>query len=144
MAFLIDRGIAAESEEEFDAEGDRYEELRSRLLGGRTMKYEEMEELLAAAKARNDQKVVSALKNVVDDPETEAVFEEEIPDFPADEFKGCPNHPDGDKRPETRYKFKDKYGRWIIVDKAKKKKNALRKNKTGMNSIALAAADDEL
>ena len=108
------------------------------------MKYEEMEELLAAAKAKNDQKVVDALKNVVDDPETEAVFEEEIPDFPPDDFKGCPNHPDGDKRPETQYKIKDKYGRWIIVDKAKKKKNALRKNKTGMNSIALAAADDEL
>ena len=71
MAFLIDREIAAESEEEFDAEGDRYEELRSRLLGGRTMKYEEMEELLAAAKARNDQKVVGALKNVVDDPPTD-------------------------------------------------------------------------
>ena len=71
MAFLIDRGIAAESEEEFDAEGDRYEELRSRLLGGRTMKYEEMEELLAAAKARNDQKVVDVLKNVVDDPPTD-------------------------------------------------------------------------
>ena len=141
MAFLIDRGIAAESEEEFDADGDRYEELRSRLLGGRTMKYEEMEELLAAAKARNDQKVVDALKNVVDDPVTEAVFEEEIPDFPADEFKGCPNHPDGDKRPETQYKFKDKYGRWIIVDKAKPKKDTLRKNKTGMNSIASAAAD---
>ena len=61
----------SESEEEFDAEGDRYEELRSRLLGGRTMKYEEMEELLAAAKARNDQKVVDALKNVVDDPPTD-------------------------------------------------------------------------
>ena len=65
----------SESEEEFDAEGDRYEELRSRLLGGRTMKYEEMEELLAAAKARNDQKVVGALKNVVDDPPTDAVTE---------------------------------------------------------------------
>ena len=141
MAFLIDRGIAAESEEEFDAEGDRYEELRSRLFGGRTMKYEEMEELLAAAKARNDQKVVDALKNVVDDPVTEAVFEEEIPDFPADEFKGCPNHPDGNKRPETQYKFKDKYGRWIIVDKVKTKKDTLRKNKKGRNSIASAAAD---
>ena len=141
MAFLIDRGIAAESEEEFDAEGDRYEELRSRLFGGRTMKYEEMEELLAAAKARNDQKVVDALKNVVDDPATEVVFEEEIPDFPADEFKGCPNHPDGDKRPETQYKFKDKYGRWIIVDKVKPKKDTLRKNKKGRNSIASAAAD---
>ena len=68
MAFLIDRGIAAESEEEFDAEIDRYEELKDRLLGGQTMKYEEMEELLAAAKSRNDQKVVDALKNVVDGP----------------------------------------------------------------------------
>lgn len=68
MAFLIDRGIAAESEEEFDAEGDRYEELRNRLFGRQTMKYEEMEELLAAAKAKNDQKVVNALKNVVDGP----------------------------------------------------------------------------
>ena len=68
MAFLIDRGIAAESEEEFDAEIDRYEELKDRLLGGQTMEYEEMEELLAAAKARNDQKVVDALKNVVDGP----------------------------------------------------------------------------
>ena len=77
MAFLIDRGIAAESEEEFDAEGDRYEELRSRLFGGRTMKYDEMEELLAAAKARNDQKVVGALKNVVDDPATDMVTESE-------------------------------------------------------------------
>ena len=68
MAFLIDRGIAAESEEEFDAEIDRYDELKDRLLGGQTMKYEEMEELLAAAKSRNDQKVVDALKNVVDGP----------------------------------------------------------------------------
>ena len=75
MAFLIDRGIAAESEEEFDAEGDRYEELKSRLLGGQTMKYEEMEELLAAAKSRNDQKVIGVLKNVVDDPATDAVTE---------------------------------------------------------------------
>ena len=31
MAFLIDRGIAAESEEEFDAEIDRYKELKDRL-----------------------------------------------------------------------------------------------------------------
>ena len=68
MAFLIDRGIAAESEEEFDAEGDRYEELRSRLFGGQTMEYEEMEELLAAAKSRNDREVVDALENVVDGP----------------------------------------------------------------------------
>ena len=68
MAFLIDRGIAAESEEEFDAEGDRYEELKDRLLGGQTMKYEEMEELLAAAKSRNDRKVIGALENVVDGP----------------------------------------------------------------------------
>lgn len=75
MAFLIDRGIAAESEEEFDAEGDRYEELKTKLLGGQTMKYEEMEELLAAAKSRNDQKVIDVLKNVVDDPATDAVTE---------------------------------------------------------------------
>ena len=68
MAFLIDREIAAESEEEFDAEGDRYEELKDRLLGGQTMKYEEMEELLAAAKTKNDQKVIDILKNVVDGP----------------------------------------------------------------------------
>ena len=72
MAFLIDREIAAESEEEFDAEGDRYEELKGRLLGGQTMKYEEMEELLAAAESRNDQRVADALKNVVDDPVDEA------------------------------------------------------------------------
>lgn len=77
MAFLIDRGIAAESEEEFDAEGDRYEELKNKLLGGQTMKYEEMEELLAAAKSRNDQKVIDALKSVVDDPATGAVTESE-------------------------------------------------------------------
>lgn len=77
MAFLLDKGIAAESEEEFDAETDRYEELRSRLLDGQTMKYEEMEELLAAAKARNDQKVIDVLKNVVDDPATDAVTESE-------------------------------------------------------------------
>lgn len=77
MAFLIDRGIAAESEEEFDAEGDRYEELKTKLLGGQTMKYEEMEELLAAAKSRNDQKVIDVLKNVVDDPATDAVTESE-------------------------------------------------------------------
>lgn len=77
MAFLIDRGIAAESEEEFDAEGDRYEELKNRLLGGQTMKYEEMEELLAAAKSKNDQKVIDVLKNVVDDPATDAVTESE-------------------------------------------------------------------
>ena len=68
MAFLIDRGIAAESEEEFDAEGDRYEELKDRLLGGQTMKYEEMEELLAAAKSRNDREVMDALENAVDGP----------------------------------------------------------------------------
>ena len=68
MAFLIDRGIAAESEEEFDAEGDRYEELKNKLLGGQTMKCEEMEELLAAAKSRNDREVIGALENVVDGP----------------------------------------------------------------------------
>jgi len=78
MAFLIDRGIAAESEEEFDAEGDRYEELKNRLLGGRTMKYEEMEELLAAAKSRDDRKVVDALKNVVGDPAASEVAEKKI------------------------------------------------------------------
>ena len=61
----------SESEEEFDAEGDRYEELKDRLLGGQTMKYEEMEELFAAAKSRNDREVVDALKNVVDDPPTD-------------------------------------------------------------------------
>ena len=77
MAFLIDRGIAAESEEEFDAEGDRYEELKTKLLDGQTMKYKEMEELLAAAKTKNDQKVIDVLKNVVDDPETDAVTESE-------------------------------------------------------------------
>ena len=75
MAFLIDRGIAAESEEEFDAEIDRYEELKDKLLGGQTMKYEEMEELLAAAKSKNDQKVIGILKNVVDDPATDTVAE---------------------------------------------------------------------
>ena len=58
----------SESEEEFDAEIDRYEELKDRLLGGQTMEYEEMEELLAAAKSRNDREVVDALKNVVDGP----------------------------------------------------------------------------
>ena len=73
MAFLLNK----ESEEEFDAEGDRYEELRSRLLGGGTMKYEEMEELLTAAKSRGDQKVVGALENVVDDPPADAVAESE-------------------------------------------------------------------
>lgn len=72
MAFLIDRGIAAESEEEFDAEVDRYEELKNKLLGGQTMKYEEMEELLAAAKSRNDQKVIDVLKNIADDAVTES------------------------------------------------------------------------
>ena len=77
MAFLIDRGIAAESEEEFDAEGDRYEELKNKLLDGQTMKYEEMEELLAAAKTKNDQKVIDVLKNIVDDPATNAVTESE-------------------------------------------------------------------
>lgn len=41
------------------------------------MKYEEMEELLAAAKSRNDQRVVGILKNVVDDPPTDAVTESE-------------------------------------------------------------------
>ena len=77
MAFLLDKGIAAESEEEFDAETDRYEELKNKLLGGQTMKYEEMEELLAAAKARNDQRVIDALRNVVDDPPADAVTESE-------------------------------------------------------------------
>ena len=76
MAFLIDRGIAAESEEEFDAESDRYEELKDRLLGGQTMKYEEMEELLAAAKSRNDREVIDALENVVDGP-TDVLPEED-------------------------------------------------------------------
>ena len=75
MAFLIDRGIAAESEEEFDAEIDQYEELKTKLLGGQTMKYEEMEELFAAAKSKNDREVIDALKNVVDDPTTDAVAE---------------------------------------------------------------------
>ena len=75
MAFLIDRGIAAESEEEFDAEIDQYEELKTKLLGGQTMKYEEMEELLAAAKSKNDREVIGILKNVVDDPTTDAVAE---------------------------------------------------------------------
>ena len=75
MAFLIDRGIAVESEEEFDAEIDRYEELKDKLLGGQTMKYEEMEELLAAAKSKNDREVIGILKNVVDDPTTDAVAE---------------------------------------------------------------------
>lgn len=68
MAFLIDRGIAAESEDEFDAEADRYEELKSKLLGGQTMKHEETEELLAAAKSRGDQKTVDALANAAGDP----------------------------------------------------------------------------
>ena len=77
MAFLIDRGIAAESEEEFDAEGDRYEELKTKLLDGQTMKYEETEELLAAAKTKNDQKVIDVLKNIVDDPATDTVTESE-------------------------------------------------------------------
>ena len=77
MAFLIDRGIAAESEEEFDAEGDRYEELKTKLLDGQTMKYEEMEELLAAAKTKNDQKVIDVLKNIVDNPATDTVTESE-------------------------------------------------------------------
>ena len=77
MAFLIDRGIAAESEEEFDAEGDRYEELKTKLLDGQTMKYEEMEELLAAAKTKNDQKVIDVLKNIVDDSATDTVTESE-------------------------------------------------------------------
>ena len=67
MAFLIDRGIAAESEEEFDAEGDRYEELRSRLLGGRTMKYEEMEELLAGAKVGRTDAAVLTAANIADE-----------------------------------------------------------------------------
>lgn len=60
-----------ESEEEFDAEGDRYEELKNKLLDGQTMKYEEMEELLMAAKSKNDQRVIGILKNVVDDPATD-------------------------------------------------------------------------
>ena len=77
MAFLIDRGIAAESEEEFDAESDRYEELKTKLLDGQTMKYEEMEELLAAAKTKNDQKVIDVLKNIVDDSATDTVTESE-------------------------------------------------------------------
>lgn len=77
MAFLIDRGIAAESEEEFDAEGDRYEELKNKLLNGQTMKYEETEELLAAAKTKNDQKVIDVLKNIVDDSATDTVTESE-------------------------------------------------------------------
>ena len=75
MAFLIDRGIAAESEEEFDAEIDQYEELKTKPLGGQTMKYEEMEEPFAAAKSKNDREVIDALKNVVDDPTTDAVAE---------------------------------------------------------------------
>lgn len=78
MAFLIDREIAAESEDEFDAEADRYEELKSKLLGGQTMKHEETEELLAAAKSRGDQKVVDVLKNVAGDPAADVVTEKKI------------------------------------------------------------------
>lgn len=78
MAFLIDRGIAAESEDEFDAEADRYEELKSKLLGGQTMKHEETEELLAAAESRGDQKVVDALKSAAGDPADGAVTEKKI------------------------------------------------------------------
>ena len=75
---MIDRIFdLSESEEEFDAEIDRYEELKNKLLGGQTMKYEEMEELLAAAKSKNDQKVIGILKNVVDDPATDTVTESE-------------------------------------------------------------------
>jgi len=50
-----------------------YEELRSRLLDGQAMKYGEMEELLASAKAKGDRDVVRALKNVVDDPPADGV-----------------------------------------------------------------------
>ena len=42
------------------------------------MKYEEMEELLAAAKSKNDQKVIGILKNIVDDSATDAVTEKKI------------------------------------------------------------------
>ena len=113
MAFLLDKGIAAESEEEFDAETDRYEELRSRLLGGRTLKYEEMEELLAAAKARNDQKVIGVLKNVVDDPATdgvgplaEAELDQDDMDDIADTFADYAEGPH-DKYRERKQKIQD-------------------------------------
>lgn len=44
---------------------DEYEELKSRLLNGSTMKYDSLERLFGEAGRRNDRQVVSVLKNVV-------------------------------------------------------------------------------
>ena len=69
MAFIFNK--FDESEEEFDAEQERYDMLRQKLFQGQSLKYDDLEELMAAAKEKNDKKVIMTLKNVVTDPEEE-------------------------------------------------------------------------
>ena len=45
--------------------------LRQKLFQGQSLKYDELEELMAAAKEKDDDDVIIALKNVVTDPEEE-------------------------------------------------------------------------
>jgi len=70
MAFILD------SEEEFDNDEQlaetpetdidmRYEDLRTRFFTRRPMKYEELEELFAAAEKRGDEDVTRALRTIV-------------------------------------------------------------------------------
>ena len=44
---------------------NEYEEFKSLLLNGSTMKYDSLERLFGEAKRRNDRRVVSILRNVV-------------------------------------------------------------------------------
>jgi hypothetical protein len=86
MAFIFNK--FDESEEEFDAEQERYDMLRQKLFQGQSLKYDELEELMAAAKEKDDEDVISALKNVVDNPEEEqaADTEESTPEDMMDDL----------------------------------------------------------
>lgn len=75
MAFIFNK--FDESEEEFDAEQERYDMLRQKLFQGQSLKYDELEELMAAAKEKDDEDVIKALKNVVTEPEEQAADIEE-------------------------------------------------------------------
>jgi hypothetical protein len=75
MAFIFNK--FDESEEEFDAEQERYDMLRQKLFQGQSLKYDDLEELMTAAKEKNDKKVIMTLKNVVTDPEEQAADTEE-------------------------------------------------------------------
>lgn len=75
MAFIFNK--FDESEEEFDAEQERYDMLRQKLFQGQSLKYNELEELMAAAKEKDDEDVIRTLKNVVTEPEKQAADTEE-------------------------------------------------------------------